>query len=100
MLCVGLWGTYIYVYSGLWLNLTQCVHCLQNADADVEKMILGNKCDLSDSQVVSKERGQSLADEHGIKFMEISAKASTNVEEVSILSLHFCRVLNVFHRLS
>ena len=45
-------------------------------------MILGNKCDLSDSRVVSKERGQMLADEHSIKFMETSAKASINVEEV------------------
>ncbi|XP_065884995.1 ras-related protein Rab-8A-like [Dysidea avara] len=53
----------------------------ENAAADVEKMILGNKCDLSDSRVVSKERGQMLADEHSIKFMETSAKASINVEE-------------------
>ena len=45
-------------------------------------MILGNKCDLSESRVVSKERGQLLADEHSIKFMETSAKASINVEEV------------------
>ena len=48
-------------------------------------MILGNKCDLSDSRVVSKERGELLAGEHGIKFMETSAKASINVEEVSII---------------
>jgi len=59
--------------------------CLQNAAADVEKMILGNKCDLSESRVVSKERGQLLADEHSIKFMETSAKASINVEEVFIV---------------
>ena len=52
-------------------------------------MILSNKCDLSDSRVVSKERGQSLADEHGIKFMEISAKTSINVEEVSFLYITF-----------
>ena len=52
-------------------------------------MILGNKWDLSDSRVVSKERGQSLADKYGIKFMETSAKASINVEEVSILYIAF-----------
>ena len=63
---------------------------LQNAAADVEKMILGNKCDLSESRVVSKERGQLLADEHSIKFMETSAKASINVEEVCICL--FCAV--------
>ena len=30
---------------------------------------------------VSKERGEQLAIEYGIKFMETSAKASINVEE-------------------
>ena len=69
---------------------------LQNASPDVELMLLGNKCDLSDSRVISKERGQLLADEHGIKFMEISAKASINVEEVSISTLHFCIMLIIF----
>ena len=54
-------------------------------------MILGNKCDLSDSRVVSKERGQLLAEEHSIKFMETSAKASINVEEVSILYIAFLK---------
>ena len=32
---------------------------------------------------VSKERGEELAIEYGIKFMETSAKASINVEEAS-----------------
>ena len=44
-------------------------------------MILGNKCDMNDKRQVSKERGEQLAIEHGIKFMETSAKASINVEE-------------------
>lgn len=30
---------------------------------------------------MSKERGEQLAVEYGIKFMETSAKASVNVEE-------------------
>ena len=66
------------------MNLTQCVLRLQNAAADVDKIIVGNNCHLSDSRVVSTERGQLLADEHGIKFMEISAKTGINVEEVAI----------------
>lgn len=52
----------------------------ENAAADVEKMILGNKCDLDESRVVSKERGQLLANEHGVKFAETSAKSGQNVE--------------------
>lgn len=53
----------------------------EHASQDVEKMILGNKCDMNDRRMVSKERGEKLAIEHGIKFMETSAKASINVEE-------------------
>eukprot|EP00095_Tigriopus_kingsejongensis_P011199 maker-scaffold263_size232787-snap-gene-0.15 protein:Tk11199 transcript:maker-scaffold263_size232787-snap-gene-0.15-mRNA-1 annotation:"ras-related protein rab-8a" len=53
----------------------------EHASADVEKMILGNKCDMDDRREVTKERGSELAIEYGIKFMETSAKASINVEE-------------------
>ncbi|XP_077996973.1 ras-related protein Rab-8A-like [Glandiceps talaboti] len=53
----------------------------EHAAADVEKMILGNKCDMEDRRQVSKERGEALAIEYGIKFMETSAKLSINVEE-------------------
>ncbi|KAK6184636.1 ras-related protein Rab-8B [Patella vulgata] len=53
----------------------------EHASKDVEKMILANKCDMNDRRQVSKERGENLAVEHGIKFMETSAKASINVDE-------------------
>lgn len=53
----------------------------EHASADVEKMVLGNKCDMNDKRVVSKESGETLAVEYGIKFMETSAKASINVDE-------------------
>jgi len=53
----------------------------EHATSDVEKMVLGNKCDMNDRRQVSKERGEQLAIEYGIKFMETSAKASINVEE-------------------
>ena len=33
----------------------------QNASADVEKMILGNKCDLAESRVVATERGRLVS---------------------------------------
>lgn len=53
----------------------------EHAAADVEKMILGNKCDMNELRQVSKERGEKLAIEHNIKFMETSAVSSINVEE-------------------
>lgn len=53
----------------------------EHASADVEKMVLGNKCDRDTYRQVSKERGERLAIEYGLKFCETSAKASINVEE-------------------
>ncbi|XP_056134352.1 ras-related protein Rab-8B isoform X1 [Lampris incognitus] len=53
----------------------------EHASSDVEKMILGNKCDMNDKRQVSKERGEKLAIDYGIKFLETSAKSSINVEE-------------------
>merc|ERR1719171_470778 len=38
----------------------------EHASADVEKMILGNKCDMNDRRQVSKDRGEQLAIEYGI----------------------------------
>lgn len=53
----------------------------EHASSDVEKMILGNKCDMTDRRQVSKDRGEKLAIDYGVKFMETSAKSSLNVEE-------------------
>ncbi|CAG0884209.1 unnamed protein product [Cyprideis torosa] len=53
----------------------------EHASSDVEKMILGNKCDMEDKRQVSKERGQSLAVEYGVRFLETSAKSAINVDE-------------------
>ena len=51
----------------------------KDAPGDVEVMIVGNKCDLEERRVVSKERGQLLANEYGYNFMEISASSGHNV---------------------
>ena len=53
----------------------------EHASTDVQIMILGNKYDLLDRRQVLREKGEQLAREWGIKFMETSAKASINVEE-------------------
>eukprot|EP00088_Acartia_fossae_P006057 TRINITY_DN12766_c0_g1_i3.p1 TRINITY_DN12766_c0_g1~~TRINITY_DN12766_c0_g1_i3.p1 ORF type:complete len:202 (-),score=38.72 TRINITY_DN12766_c0_g1_i3:474-1079(-) len=52
----------------------------EHANEDVERMILGNKCDMEDKRVISYERGQSIAKEHGLRFLETSAKTNVNVE--------------------
>ncbi|XP_069807508.1 ras-related protein Rab-13 [Dendropsophus ebraccatus] len=53
----------------------------ENAAPGVERMLLGNKCDMENRRKVPKERGEKLAKEHGIRFFETSAKSSQNVDE-------------------
>ena len=48
-------------------------------------MFVGNKCDLDNDRVISKEQGNALAEELGggkIKHWETSAKNNINVTEV------------------
>ena len=72
---------YLYFFHS-YTNLL--FHIKQHASDDVEKMILGNKCDMQDKRVVSKEKGETIAMEHGIRFLETSAKANTNIEKAFI----------------
>lgn len=51
------------------------------ASDNVNKIIVGNKCDLEDSRAVSTEEGQLLASSLGVQFLETSAKNSSNVPE-------------------
>lgn len=47
-------------------------------------MLLGNKNDLEERREVTKEEGEAFAREHGMIFMETSAKTAANVEEAFI----------------
>lgn len=51
---------------------------------DVPMVLVGNKCDLEEERVVGKELGKSLANQFNCSFMETSAKAKINVNDVSI----------------
>jgi len=53
----------------------------QHASENVNKILIGNKCDLVDKRVVDYQKGKTLADEYHIKFFETSAKNSINVDE-------------------
>jgi len=53
----------------------------QHAADNVDKILVGNKCDMISEKLVETSRGQALADEYGIKFFETSAKSNINVVE-------------------
>nr|CCA15877.1 Chloride Channel (ClC) Family putative [Albugo laibachii Nc14] len=53
----------------------------QNASTNVNKILIGNKCDVDPSErAVTTEQGQELADEFGIEFFETSAKSNINID--------------------
>lgn len=50
------------------------------ASSDVIIMLLGNKADLTNLRVISREQGEQLAKTHNVAFMETSAKSGLNVD--------------------
>jgi Ras-related protein Rab-8A len=52
-----------------------------HADVNVNKILIGNKCDCQDQRAISYEEGESLAKEYNIHFYETSAKQDINVEK-------------------
>ncbi|CAN1259163.1 Ras-related protein RABD2b [Linum perenne] len=51
------------------------------ASENVNKLLVGNKSDLTANRVVPYETAKAFADEIGIPFMETSAKNAANVED-------------------
>jgi len=63
-------------------NVKQWLHEIDRyACENVNKLLVGNKSDLTTKRVVSTEQGKEFADSLGIEFLETSAKTSTNVEQ-------------------
>ncbi len=53
-----------------WLQEIQ-----KNADSHVNKILIGNKCDVDESQRnVTRAEGEELARKHGMMYFETSAK--------------------------
>ena len=55
----------------------------QHAVPSVKKVLIANKTDMPEKdKKVNPERGQALADQHGMAFFETSAKSGLNVNQV------------------
>lgn len=53
----------------------------QNSNSNMTIILVGNKADLEHRREVPKEAGEAFAKQHGLLFLETSAKNNTNVEE-------------------
>lgn len=68
-----------FEHVGSWLNDAK-----EFGLANLTTILVGNKCDLSQQRAVSYEEGEGFAKEHGLIFIESSAKTNQNVEEVMV----------------
>ncbi|CAG9330568.1 unnamed protein product [Blepharisma stoltei] len=57
-----------------------------NANHDITVILVGNKVDLESNRAITAEEGEKFASEHGILFIEASAKEAFNVDEAFVNS--------------
>ena len=44
-------------------------------------ILVGNKCDLTESRAVTTDEGQEIADSLGVQYFETSAKDNINIKQ-------------------
>ncbi|CAF4867751.1 unnamed protein product, partial [Rotaria sp. Silwood1] len=65
-----------FIHARDWIGEIQT-----NAYAEHAMILVGNKCDLENERLISKDRAQDFAKEYNIKYIETSALKNINVTE-------------------
>lgn len=66
-----------------FLSIKNWIHQIQlHSDTDVNKILVGNKCDNISERTVSYEEGLELAKEYNMQFFECSAKSDININKI------------------
>ena len=71
-----------YTKLGSWVQ-----NINDSADANVAKILVGNKIDLVDDRVVSHNEGLAISKQFGMDYFETSAKLNENVEKIIDLTI-------------
>ncbi|KAG8457653.1 hypothetical protein KFE25_002317 [Diacronema lutheri] len=78
---MGIFLIYDVTKAKTWENIRNWVANIEaNAPQTVNKVLIGNKSDLSAERQLSAAQGQQLAEEYGMKFFECSARTRHNVD--------------------
>ena len=57
-----------------WMN-----SIYKHADPNIAKVLVGNKVDLENERVISKQEATKIAEEHGMSYFETSARENINI---------------------
>ena len=60
-----------------WINEAK-----KHAGPNIAKILVGNKCDLTQERKVTTQEAREFADREGMQFFECSAKAKINISEI------------------
>lgn len=63
------------------INLCRAVAVRDLSWANARIILVGNKCDLTESRAVSTEEGTEIAESLGMKYIETSAKENINIKQ-------------------
>jgi hypothetical protein len=66
-------------------------------ECNIANYFYANYLNFIHLQVISKEQGQALANEYGIKFLETSAKSNINVEEAFFTLARYDDIFSSFN---
>merc|ERR1719235_1605555 len=79
---MGILLIYDVTSTKTWSNIRNWVRNIEaNAPQTVNKILIGNKCDMASMRQVSTAQGEQLAREYDMKFYETSARSGMNVQE-------------------
>ncbi|XP_078372247.1 ras-related protein Rab-13-like [Oculina patagonica] len=82
---MGIMVVYDVTDEKSFMNITRWISKIrENADKNVNKILIANKCDLEEKRKITRERGEELAENLGIPYVEMSALASSNIDEAFI----------------
>ncbi|GBE63083.1 small GTP-binding protein [Babesia ovata] len=69
------------------------------SNANITKILIGNKIDLEDQRAVTTDEAREFATQHNMDYIEASAKTAQNVEKVRIRS-RSCNIEQAFESIA